>query len=295
MPEPYVVPADGPDVFRCFVIPLELPGDRFVGAVEFQPGNRSVLHHSIFFLDRSGAARALDAADPEAGYRSFGGPGFQPVGALGGWAPGHRPHPLPAGVGKLLRKGSDLVLQNHYHPTGKAERDLSAVGLYFLEAAPSKVLVSIPIIQRRLDIPPDVARHRVSTSFTTPLDLELIGIAPHMHYLGREMKLTANLPNGRVEPLIWIADWDFNWQGVYDYDRPLTLPRGTRIDLEAIYDNTSNNARNPNSPPQRVFWGESHRDEMALCLLHTAVDPTVPIGVLADAILNQPGLRGSDR
>ena len=129
--EPFHVPADGRDIYRCFVIPIPIDSDKTVAAVEFRPGNRKVVHHALLFLDSSGAGRKKDEADPGPGYASFGGPGILPTGGLGGWAPGAMPRSLPEGMGKLLRKGSDLVLQIHYHPDGKPETDHSSVGIYF--------------------------------------------------------------------------------------------------------------------------------------------------------------------
>src|SRR6185436_6495824 len=106
MPEPFTVPADGRDIYRAFVVPLNNPDDCYVSAIEFKPGANSVVHHCILYLDNAGAARKLDEADPGPGYKSFGGPGFAPTGSLGGWAPGATPHFLPDGVGRFVRKNS---------------------------------------------------------------------------------------------------------------------------------------------------------------------------------------------
>ena len=122
MTEAFEVPAEGRDVYRAFVLPLGLTEDKYVRAVEFRPGNRRVSHHALLFLDDSGKARELDERDPGPGYRSFGGPGFAPSGGLGGWAPGNQPVELPDGVARSIKKGSDLVVQMHFHPTGKVEK-----------------------------------------------------------------------------------------------------------------------------------------------------------------------------
>jgi hypothetical protein len=128
-PAPFDIPASGRDVYRCFVIPIPIDSTKTVAAVEFRPGNRKVVHHALFFLDSSGAARKKDEADSGPGYASFGGPGFLPTGSLGGWAPGAMPRKLPDGLGRRLPKGSDLVLQVHYHPDGKPEADQSMIGM----------------------------------------------------------------------------------------------------------------------------------------------------------------------
>lgn len=272
VPEPFELPADGRDVFRNFVIPLAVDSDKLVAAVEFRPGNRRIVHHAIFYLDSSGVARKKDAADPGPGYGSFGGPGFLPSGALGGWAPGGTPQELPDGMGRLLRKGSDLVIQVHYHPSGKPESDQSTVGIHYVEQPSRKIVGGLMVVDRNLDIPAGAAKHPMSRSYVVPSDVTMVGVTPHMHLLGREMKATATLPDGRVEPLIWIRDWNFNWQDQYLFENPLRLPKGTRLDVDAVYDNSAANPLNPNSPPQRVTWGEQTTDEMFICFFQVLTD-----------------------
>jgi mono/diheme cytochrome c family protein len=268
--EPYSVPASGPDVYRCFVIPIPTDTDRTVAAIEFRPGNRRVVHHALLYLDNTGAARSKDQADPGPGYASFGGPGIVPTGGLGGWAPGAMPRMLPDGIGKYLRKNSDLVLQIHYHPDGKPETDQSTVGIYFTKTPARKIVAGIAVRSRELDIPAGEASYRVKAqSAPLPVDVEAIGIAPHMHYIGKEMKVVAESPNGQITPLIWIKDWDFNWQGQYQFATPVKVAKGSVIKVEAAYDNSEGNPRNPSKPPKDVHWGEQTTDEM--CLLAVQV------------------------
>src|SRR5437588_1910594 len=289
MPQPFTVRADGPDVFQTFVLPMNLPKDQYVCGFEFRPGNRRVLHHSVSYLDNSGIARRLDAADPAVGYSSFGGPGFTPSGALGGWSPGASAVRLPDGVAQVVRKGTDLVIQNHYHPTGKVETDQSSIALYFSKTPPRKIAISVPLLQRNLDIPPGAKRHRVTASFVTPIDLQVISVTPHMHFLGREMKVTATLGTGATVPMIWIRDWDYYWHSQYQYRTPLALPAGTRIEMEAFFDNSADNPRNPNSPPERIGWGSETTDEMALCFIQVAVEKSSEAAELRNAVLKQLG------
>jgi len=121
------------DLLQNFVIPIEIAEDKLVAAIEFHPGNKRVVHHAVLFLDDKGQARKLDAATPEPGYGNFGGPGFLPSGALGGWSVGNTARRLPNEMGRYLKKGSDLVVQVHYHPTGKVEVDQSEIGIYFVK------------------------------------------------------------------------------------------------------------------------------------------------------------------
>ncbi len=217
--------------------------------------------------------RAKDEAEPGPGYASFGGPGILPTGGLGGWAPGAMPRFLPDGVGKFLRKGSDLVLQIHYHPDGKPETDQSVVGIYFTKTPARTIVGGIAVRTRNLDIPAGVPRYHVTAqSQPLPVDVRAIGIAPHMHYIGTEMKVVAQSPDGKTTPLIWIKDWDFNWQGQYQFRSPVPLAKGSIIKLDAYYDNSAENPRNPSRPPKRVRWGEQTTDEMCLLGVQVVTD-----------------------
>lgn len=274
MPQAYTVRADGSDDYRVFVIPLNLTEDKYVTAVDFRAGNPKIVHHSLFFLDSSGRARELEARskDGKPGYFGSGGPGFRPSGGLGGWAPGVVPRFLPDGVGRPVRAGSDLVIQTHFHPSGKVEREQSVIGLYFAKTPPQKVLVSIPRGSHDIDIQPGDKHYVVNTTFKLPAPVELEGIIPHAHLLCRQIKVTATLPDGTVQPLIWIRDWDWNWQEQYQYVKPLHFPRGTEVRQEFIYDNSSDNDHNPNTPPRRVRYGEQTGDEMSLVFYQLLID-----------------------
>jgi peroxiredoxin len=269
---PYHLEADGSDVYRCYVIPTDFTHDRYVSAVDVQPGNRSIVHHAIAFIDGTGASAKLDGHEKEPGYTSFGGVGFTPTGALGGWAPGITAHYLPAGVATEVPAGARIVLQVHYHKDGKPETDFSRIGLYFAKSEIQKTLHIIPIIHG-LQIPAGDAHYTVTTtSAPSPVDYHLLAVTPHMHLLGRAMKLTAIKPNGETVPLISISDWNFNWQATYFYKKPIAFPKGTRVVMTATYDNSAANPRNPNSPPKLVSWGEQTTDEMCIAFLHYTLD-----------------------
>lgn len=274
VPHSFTVPSEGRDVYRCFVVPLNLPETQFVSAVEFRPSNPRVVHHALFFLDSRGAGRRLEAdcKDGQPGYPHSGGPGFFPTGGLGGWAPGYTARFLPDGVGRPVAAGSDLVIQEHYHPSGKPEQEQSTIGLYFCKAQPSKVLVSMPRGSRAIDIPAGDKDYRLHDHFVVPQQVTLEGIIPHAHLLCQEIKVVATLPNGTVEPLIWIPKWDWSWQEQYQYKNPLSIPAGTQVDIDYRYDNSANNDRNPNDPPKRVRYGEQTGDEMALVFFQLEVD-----------------------
>ena len=262
MPKPFAVPAEGPDLYRCFVLPLELDAERYVDAVEFRPSNPKVVQHAIFFVDRSGAGRKLEA-EPGAGYPCFGAPGFLPGAGLGGWSPGSPPIHMPDGVATILTKRSDLVIQLHFHPTGKPEVEQGSVALGFTSQSPRRRLIDIPLGSQKIDIPPGEKAYRVTDHFTLPVDVEAVAIIPHAHYICKEMRGVAHLPDGSLRWLLKISDWDFNWQEQYRYARPMHLPADTRLEMEFVYDNSDGNPRNPSHPPRRVRWGPESTDEMA--------------------------------
>ncbi len=266
--EPFKVAADGRDVYRCFVIPTNSTEDRFVKALEVHPGNRGIVHHVIAYLDTSGAARKLDEKDPGPGYTSSGGgPGFLPAGILGGWAPGNEARFLPQGVGDLFPKGADIVLEVHYHKSGKPETDQTHVGIFYAKEPIKKRIRMLPIINPFLKIPAGAADHVVKAALPTYNNITVLGVTPHMHLLGRSMQVVATLPDKTQKTLVSVPDWDFNWQTSYVFKEPMKLPSGTRVSLVAHYDNSPGNPRNPNKSPRDVTWGEQTTDEMCVAFL----------------------------
>jgi ABC-type phosphate/phosphonate transport system substrate-binding protein len=273
MPDAFAVPAGGADVWRCFVIPIPLAEDRTVAAIEFRPGNRRVVHHASFHLDAEGQARKKDRADGKPGYASFGDAGIKTSGTLGGWTLGSMPRFLPEGTGILLKKGNDLVLQMHYHPSGKDENDRSALAVYFTRKPVSRYVTRFFVSNNQLDIPAGARRHAaLARSDPLPFDVEVLAISAHAHNLAREIKATATREGGEPTPLVWIKDWDFNWHEVYRFEKPVKLSRGTVVKLEAFFDNTRDNPKNPNNPPKRVVWGTNVTDEMLGCEIHVVVN-----------------------
>jgi len=268
-------PPPNVDTYRCFTVATNLVADKFVGAVDTHPGDRATVHHVLTFIDTTGESVALDEAEPGPGYTCFGGPGFTTTGTLGGWAPGSRPLEMPENVAFTLPAASRVVMQVHYHPHhGETSADRTQLGIYFSDAQAPKEMRIVPLINRNFTIPPNDARYRVDAEFpiAVPFPLKLWLIAPHMHLLGNEMTVQMELPNGATKCLIRIDDWDFNWQGSYRYATPIDVPAGARLSLTAYYDNSSNNPRNPNEPPQSVSWGEATTDEMCLAFLGVTVE-----------------------
>jgi hypothetical protein len=273
MPVPFIVPGGGRDQFRCFVIPIPLDSDKTVAAVEFRPGNRKVVHHASFYLDGRRQARKKDGVDGKPGYTSAVGPGIAPTGHLGGWTLGAVPRFLPEPIGMPVAKGSDLVLQLHYHPSGKDESDQSVLGLYFTKQPATKFVANLTVGNDDFNIPAGAKRYQVTAqSQPLPVDTRVLSVSPHMHNLGREMKVTAVLPDGAKVPMVWLKDWDFNWHEVYRFATPIGLPKGSTVRLEAYFDNSADNPKNPHRPPRDVHWGTQLSDEMCLCSVEAIAD-----------------------
>lgn len=286
MDRPFEVPAAGADVYQNFVIPLDLTEDKWVTAVEFRASAPVVLHHMLYFLDDTGRARARAPKDGQPG---FPGMGFRPTGSLGGWAVGATPVRLPDGLAFPLKKGSDLVLQSHFHLSGKVEQELIEVGLYFTDRAPKRTLVNVQLppafgLFSNIDIPAGKEAFKVTDSFTLPVDVDVVGVGAHAHYLGKTMKAGAALPGGGDKKLFSIRDWDFNWQGQYLYKEFVRLPKGTVVTAEVTWDNTEANPRNPTSPPVRVRWGEGSTDEMGAVTLRVVAADEADTAKLREAV-----------
>jgi hypothetical protein len=260
----FEVPASGSDIYRCFVVPTNLAKDMYVSGIEYRPGNRRVVHHILAYVETKGEARKKDASEPGPGYTCFSGPGIEIQGDLGGWAPGSQPTQLPDGIGRALPRGADIVIQVHYHPSGKPEVDRTRIGLRFSRKPVRQVLHWNAALNREMKLAPGDSRAEVRAEWKAPVDVVAHAVAPHMHLLGKDMTMSLTFPDGRTQDLIRIDDWDFNWQYTYYFEKPIELPAGTVLRVLAHYDNSEGNLRNPNHPPKEVGWGEATTDEMCI-------------------------------
>ena len=265
--KPYVLPASGRDRYWNFIFPVPISGTRWVRAVEIHPGDKRLVHHANVYVDRYETARRMEK-EKGAG---FGGmeiridsEAFDPDSHFLFWKPGTVAAFEPDGMALRLDKGTDLILNAHLQPSGKPEPIQPIIGLYFTDK-PATVHPMLLQLQNdaALDIPAGATNFVVTDEFKLPLDVDVLGVYPHAHYLGKDLLATAELPDGTTKTLIHIKHWDVNWQAVYRYEQPVFLPRNTVLKMRYVYDNSEDNTANPNYPPARVQAGNLSTDEMA--------------------------------
>ncbi len=261
--EPYMLQADGSDVFRIFVVPLPVGGVQYVRGLEFLPGNARVVHHANIRIDRTPKSRALDAEDPAPGYDGLiAHSAVYPDGHFLGWTPGQVAPLVPKGLAWRLDPGTDLVVQLHMQPSGKREGVQPSIGLFFGGDPPARAPAMLRLGRQGIDMAAGEKQYTITDSYVLPVDVEVQAVQPHAHYRARDVRGWATRPDGTTKLLVSIGDWDFRWQHVYRYIQPFVLPRGTTLAMRYTYDNSAENPRNPVLPPQRVRWGQRSRDEM---------------------------------
>lgn len=263
----YALPPSGSDAYWNFVFRGPVDRSRWLKAIEIRPGDKRLVHHANVLVDREQTARSQEK-EPGAGFAgmelTIESEVFDPDSHFLFWKPGSVPYVEPDGMALRLDKGTDLVLNTHLQPSGKPETLQPTLGLYFTD----KPATLHPILlqmenDRMLDIPPGETNFVVTDEFTLPVDVQLLAIYPHAHYLGRDLQGLAKLPDGTSKSLIHISQWDLNWQAVFRYAQPVKLPKGTTITMRFTYNNSEQNPRNPNTPPKRVVGGNRASDEMA--------------------------------
>ena len=276
----YALPASGSDNYWNFVFRTPVDRTRWLKSMEIRPGDKRLVHHANVLVDRQQAGRRQEV-EPGAG---FGGMDltiesevFDPDSHFLFWKPGSIPYVEPDGMALRLDKDTDLILNTHLQPSGKPETIQPTLGLYFTDrpATLHPILLQLEN-DRMLDIPAGVKHFAVTDEFTLPADVNLLAIYPHAHYLGKDLRAIAKFPDGRSETLIHIADWNLNWQAVYRYAQPVKLPKGATISMKFVYDNSGDNVRNPNDPPQRVVAGNRAVDEMAHLWLQVLPEDSAP-------------------
>jgi hypothetical protein len=288
MPKAFPVPAEGSDIYRYFAFPVGLDEDKWVRAIEFRAGARSVVHHALIYFDSAGEWRNLDGADGKPGFDNYKGP-MSKRQRVATWAVGTNPRSYPDGIAVKLPKSGDIVIQTHFHPSGKAEEEISSIGLYFASAPPAKTWTEVHLpyffgISAGIDIPAGDPAYTLVESFTLPVDVEAFSTFAHAHFLGKEFRLTATLPSGDAKDLLWIKKWDFAWQTLYNYRDRIPLPKGTKLTAKIVWDNSAANPSNQYNPPRRIQWGEASTDEMGSIVLDVVPAREEELGQLQAAL-----------
>ncbi|MEQ1857747.1 MAG: tetratricopeptide repeat protein [Longimicrobiales bacterium] len=267
----YLVTAGGDELFRNFILPVSLDSAVWIAAVELDPGSARVVHHATLAIDRTGGSRALDAEDAEPGFDGMGSAGGveHPAGVFLGWTPGHAAHGGPAGASWRLTPGTDVVARLHLRPIDESVEVRPRVALYLADGPPERPPVSLQLGAQTMDIPAGERAYEVRDSFRIAVDLDVLSVYPHAHYLGDTIQAWADAPTGERIWLLEIPQWDFDWQDEYRFLAPVALPAGSTLHMRYTFDNSADNPRNPANPPVRVSYGPRSVDEMADLIVQT--------------------------
>jgi len=163
-------------------------------------------------------------------------------------------------------------MECHYHKNGQRETDKTQIGLYFAKVPVKKKVRSQVVLNLRFKIPAGAKRHEVRADWTVPEDMHAVAVIPHMHLIGKEIQVTATLPDGTTKMMVHVPDWDFNWQETYHFRTPFALPKGTKVEVVGWFDNSAENSNNPRKPPRQVGFGEQTTDEMCVAYLAITKD-----------------------
>lgn len=278
MPKPVDIPAEGVIEYTYVVIPTGFTEDKWIRSAEARPGARDAMHHVIAFLRPPGSKWLKDAVPGEPFIPKRGAGGRQstedsvPGELLIGYAPGLPPTELPEGQAKLVKAGSDIVLQLHYTPNGKATSDKTQIGVIFSKGEPNERVMTMNAMNYFLKIPPGDGNYESKSQVTLKQDVKLVSLMPHMHLRGKDFLYQAVYPTGEKQILLSVPRYDFNWQLSYALQNQLLLPKGTRIECTAHHDNSVNNKFNPD-PTKEVRWGDQTWEEMMIGWFDVAVDP----------------------
>lgn len=251
------------DVYRNLVLRTTLKSDVFVRGVEFKT-NGAPIHHAVIRMDWTSASRRRDGADGQPGFDGMAMHSVQdPDGHFIGWAPGRGPILAPDGMPWRLERGADLVVEVHLVPSDTPVAVQPTIALFLSATPPVRTPLTVKMSAKLIDIPPGMPDYVVTDTYELPVAVDVLSVYPHAHYLGKEMRVTATLPDGGVKPLLHIRHWSFHWQQDYRYAAPIALPPGTRVTFRYTFDNSAANPSNPKRPPVRVQTGGRSTDEMA--------------------------------
>jgi len=275
------VPAKGTVEYTYMIVPTGFTEDKWVQEIEVRPGNRAVVHHANVYIRRPGSPwlRKYPVGVPfvpeEQKFSSSAGAPLLDEN-VAGFTPGKQTVVLKPEQAKLIPAGSDIVFQIHYTANGGAGKDRSKVGFIFSKQPPVERVARTFAANTSFVIPPGAADYRVEASTTLQSETELVSLKPHMHLRGKWMEFRAVYPTGEKEILLRVPQYSFNWQLEFVLDRPKVLPTGTRLEVSAGFDNSANNAFNPD-PKKEVRWGDQSWEEMMIGYFEIGFSPKLDL------------------
>lgn len=266
------------DEYRSFALPTNLKEERWLSSIDLQPGNGSVVHCATLYLVRG--EMGAPAPEPMMQIRDERSePARRQVqSVVATWMPGQKTVAFEDGVAQLVPAGSRIDVRIHYRGAGEATSDLSRVGLYFAKAPPRKQVHLLPITRPEAVIGISAEPQQLKTSITTQADTEAVAIRPRVHPLVVSVQATAYLPDGSEQVLLWTRGYQFDWEPTYYFKQPVALPKGTRVEVIAYFDNSDDNAQNPNNPPKALAWSDLSADPLCALLVTssgTSTDPAI--------------------
>lgn len=271
MPAKFHVPAKGTIEYQYILVPMNLTEDKWVQMAEIRAGNRALLHHVIAYVRQPGSKWMQDAQPGVPWVPKKGtGDGMQGAEFLVGYAPGVPPMAYPQGRAKLIKAGSDIVLQLHYTANGTEGDDQTTVGLRYATGPVTERVLTLGAANGKFEIAAGDPNYEVDSSFEFGADTKVVMLAPHMHLRGKDFLYKAVYPTGETQTLLSVPHYDFNWQLWYSPVNDLVMPKGSRIECVAHYDNSANNPNNPD-PTKVVKWGDQSWEEMMIGFFDVAI------------------------
>jgi hypothetical protein len=285
LPHPFPVPASGMVEYQYVIEPTGFTKDTWVQAAEVRPTDRAVVHHIIAFVREPGSnyfkgqkpGVFFEAPPPKQDEKNDSS--ALPSDFLVGYAPGQPAEILEPGQAKLIKAGSDIVFEVHYTPNGKATTDQTRLGIILAKEQPKYRVLTLSAVNGTFKIPPGDPNYRVDASFEVPRDVQLVALHPHMHTRGKDFEYRIVFPDGQTLTPLKVPAYNWHWQLWYDLAQPINLPKGTKIECTAHFDNSADNPENPD-PTKTVIWGQQNSDEMMVGFFNLLFDAKLPASEL---------------
>jgi hypothetical protein len=297
MPLEYQIPARGTIDYQKIIIPTGFTEDKWVQFAEARPDNRAHVHHIIAYVREPGS-HWLEGEKPGVFFVAPKPKGDKvdtsalPSDFLVGYAPGQPPEMLAPGQAKLVKAGSDIVFEIHYTTDGTPGTDRSKVGLVFAKQSPKERVLTLSATNGTFVIPPGDPNYQVDAEFTVNAPVKLLSLHPHMHGRGKDFEYRLVYPSGKTETILRVPNYKWHWQLWYTLADPILLPKGTKIECTAHFDNSANNPDNAD-PTKEVRWGDQSWDEMMVGFFNLAFDVNMPVKDISLAQAGHSGQPGS--